>query len=397
MSLCCLTACGGSQPDSSAPETAAVPKDTYWVACEWQSSEQEAQSLPTEDWWVDLILRTDGSAQLRDVGYDVYLQEESDLYLKWKQTDDGQLSLFYSATGELCWDGIVEGDTLTLNYYSGTLKLKQAEMPTETGELYCPAQIRGTWFMAADHTGGSPSSVLPGHFETLVFTESWTADSVSLVADLEQRDYHGTYLVDFFDRLPVELLDYPVYDGCGNETWSMRIHRDEGEDPRYTEYMLTLLDQDTMLVQKYSPWDDRFTEYTFHRILPRSSHWDITVDELPGLFFRATEFTSADGKISPLPPEMEDFYLFLTEDDVCFLGQRFTGMDEAIEIEGNWRLGNGGSLHLTTDDSEHTFWYAGAVRGEALFSPAGDYAGENYEVYLYYDGGILKLTMDAAG
>ena len=398
--LVCMTACGGGQPEASAPE-APVPQDTYWTAYEWEAGEHKIEnmltSLPNEEWWVDLTLWADGRAQLRDVGNDIHLQEESYLHMEWEKTSDGKVFLKNPATGETVWDGMIEGNDLTLNYYSGTLKLKQAKMPTETGELYCPAQLKGTWLMVSDNSYGEPSPVLPGHFETLVFTETWTADSVSLVADLEQRDYYGTYLVDFFDRLPVELLDYPVYDGCGNETWSARIHRDESEDPRYSEYTLTLLDQDTMLVQKYSLWDGRFTEYTFHRMLPRSSQWDITVDELPGLFLRATEYTAADGTVSHLPAEMEDFYIFLTENDVCLVGQQFTGMDAPIEIEGNWRFGNGCSMLLTTNDSEHEFWYAGALRGETLFSHEGQYMGETYELYLCYDGGILKFTPDAAG
>ncbi|MBQ3616159.1 MAG: hypothetical protein II993_09215 [Anaerotignum sp.] len=398
--LVCMTACGGGQPEASAPE-APVPQDTYWTAYEWEAGEHKIEnmltSLPNEEWWVDLTLWADGRAQLRDVGNDIHLQEESYLHMEWEKTSDGKVFLKNPATGETVWDGMIEGNDLTLNYYSGTLKLKQAKMPTETGELYCPAQLKGTWLMVSDNSYGEPSPVLPGHFETLVFTETWTADSVGLVADLEQRDYYGTYLVDFFDRLPVELLDYPVYDGCGNETWSARIHRDESEDPRYSEYTLTLLDQDTMLVQKYSLWDGRFTEYTFHRMLPRSSQWDITVDELPGLFLRATEYTAADGTVSHLPAEMEDFYIFLTENDVCLVGQQFTGMDAPIEIEGNWKFGNGGSMLLTTNDSEHEFWYAGALRGETLFSHEGQYMGETYELYLCYDGGILKFTPDAAG
>ncbi|MBR3993345.1 MAG: hypothetical protein IKI92_05740 [Anaerotignum sp.] len=219
--LACMTACGGGQPEASAPEV-PVPQDTYWTAYEWEVEEVETgktrTSLPNEEWWVDLILRTDGTAQLRDVGNDVYLQEESYLHMEWEATADGKLLLKDPATGEMVWDGVIEGNDLTLNYYMGTLKLKQAEMPTEAGKLYCPAQLKGTWLMVSDDSHGEPSPVLPGHFETLVFTETWTADSVSLVADLEQRDYYGTYLVDFFDRLPVELLDYPVYDGCGNET-----------------------------------------------------------------------------------------------------------------------------------------------------------------------------------
>ncbi|MBR6651861.1 MAG: hypothetical protein IKL30_01685, partial [Anaerotignum sp.] len=207
--LACMTACGGGQAEASAPEV-SVPQDTYWTAYEWEVEEVETgktrTSLPNEEWWVDLILRTDGTAQLRDVGNDVYLQEESYLHMEWEATADGKLFLKDSATGEPVWDGVIKENQLTLNYYMGTLKLKQAEMPTEIGELYCPAQLKGTWLMVSDDSHGEPSPVLPGHFETLVYTETWTADSVSLVADLEQRDYYGTYLVDFFDRLPVELL-----------------------------------------------------------------------------------------------------------------------------------------------------------------------------------------------
>ena len=395
-----MAACGNNQTAASVPESPGLA-DTYWVAYEWEAGEHKIENmltpLPNEDWWADLMLRADGTAQLRDVGEDIHLQEESYLHMEWEKTADGKLFLKNPDTGETVWDGVMKENQLTLNYYAGTLKLKQAEMPTETGELYCPAQLKGTWMMMTEDTFDEPSPVLPGHFETMVFRESWTANSVSLVADLEQKDYYGTWMVDSFYGLEAELLDYPVYDGCGNETWSMRIHRDESEDPRYTEYTLTLLDAETMLVQKYSPWDERFTKYTFHKTLPLSSHWDLTAEELPGLFLRATEYTDSNGVVSPLPPEMKDFTVFLTEDGVCQVGQQFEGMDEPIYINGSWQLGIGGSMLLVDDDFEHPFWYAGVLCGEIVFSAEGEYMGETYELYLYYDGGILKLTPDAAG
>jgi len=399
--LVSITACGKPQPDPPITEQtetgSLLNENTYWTAYEWRSALYPPVSLPNEEWWADIMLFTDGTALLRDVSNDIHLQEESGMDLMWEYTEDGKLDIIYSPTGELYWSGSIDGDDIALSYHGGTLKLKRSEMPTETGKLYCPAQLKGTWMMVSDNTFDGYSPVLPGHFEWIVFSESWTADAVNLVADLEQRDYYGTYMVDFFNKLPVELLDTPVYDGCGNETWSVRIRRDESEDPRYSEYTMTLLGQDTMLVQKYSPWDERFTEYIFHRTLPRSSQWDISVDELPGLFLRATGYTSADGTVSTLPPETEDIYIFLTDDDVCFVGQQYTGMDAPIETEGTWNFGIGGSMLITSDDQEHPFRYAGAIRGENLFSSDGGYIGEVYELYLYYDGGILKLTPDAAG
>lgn len=393
-----VTACGSEQ--SSVPKS-FVSADTYWTAYEWEAGEHRTENmlttLPNEEWWVDLILRADGTAQLRDVGHDIHLQAESYLHMEWTTDADGKVFLKNVSTEETVWDGVREGDLLSLNYYGGTLRMKQAEMPVETGELYCPAQLKGTWTMVSEDTFEEPSPVMPGQFETIVFREVWTADSVSLVADLEQKDYYGTWMVDSFYGLETELLDIPVYDGCGNETWSVRIQRDESEDPRYSEYTLTLLDQGTMLVQKYSPWDEKFWEYTFHKTLPQSSAWDLQTEELEGLFLRCTEYIDTDGKISVMPPEMEDFTVFLTEDGICQLGCQYTEMDEPIYISGRWQMGVGGSMHLVDDGAEHPFWYAGAIRGDILYSADGGYIGETYELYIYDNGGIMKLTPDAAG
>ena len=393
-----LAGCGG-QAETSMPQP-SVPEDTYWVAYEWEAGEHKTEnmltSLPDEGWWVDLILRADGTAQLRDVNEDVHLQEESYLHMKWKE-DEGKIYLNSGTTDEPIWDGTIEDDQLVLNYYLGTLRMKKVEMPTEAGVLYCPAQLKGTWMMVSEDTFEEPSPAMPGHFETIVFREVWTADSVGLVADLEQKDYYGTWMVDSFYGQEVELLDYPVYDGCGNDVWSARIQRDGSEDPRYTEFTMTLLDAETMLVQKYSPWDDRFTTYTFHKTLPMASAWDLQAEELEGLFLRTEEYTDADGETSALPPEMTDFTIFLTENGVCQMGQQFTGMDEPIYINGNWQMGAGGSMLFTTEDFEHNFWYAGVIRGDILYSADGGYQGETYECYIYYDGSILKLTPDAAG
>lgn len=393
-----LTACGG-QTAASAPEV-SQPEDTYWVAYEWEAGEHKIEnmltSLPNDEWWVDLILWADGTAQLRDVGHDIHLQEESYLHMKWEDAGN-RFFLNSAATDETIWDGSIEGDQLSLNYYGGTLRMKQAEMPVETGELYCPAQLKGIWTMVSEDTYGEPSPVMPGQFETIVFREVWTADSVSLVADLEQKDYYGTWMVDSFYGLETELLDIPVYDGCGNETWSVRVHRDESEDPRYSEYAMTLLDAETMLVQKYSPWDEKFREYTFHKTLSQSSAWELQAEELEGLFLRCTEYTDADGKISAMPPEMMDFTVFLTEDGICQMGCQYTEMDEPIYIGGRWQMGVGGGMHLVDDGSEHPFWYAGAIRGDILYSADGGYIGETYELYIYDNGGIMKLTPDAAG
>ena len=396
--MICITACGRNQTEASSEP--AKQMDTYWTAYEWEAGEHKIEnmltSLPNEEWWVDLTLRADGTAQLRDVDHNIHMQEESYLHMKWEKEGE-TIYLNSSVTGELIWDGSVQGDQLSLNYYGGTLRMKQAEMPTEIGKLYCPAQMKGVWMMVSEGTLEEANPVMPGHFETMVFREVWEADSVSLVADLEQKDYYGTWMMDSFYGLEVELLDVPVYDGCGNEIWSVRIHRDESEESRYTEFTMTLLDAETMLVQKYSPWDDRFTKYIFHKTLPISSAWDLQAEELEGLFLRCTEYTDANGKISAMPSEMKDFTIFLTEDGVCQLGCQYEDMDEPIYIKGKWQMGVGGTMLLITDDSEHNFWYAGAIRGDIRYSADGGYIGETYELYIYNNGGIMKLTPDAAG
>ncbi len=410
-----LSACGQTQAAEAASspvntvdteavslKQASAAANTYWVAYEWEIGEgyeadtEKTLSLPTADWMVDLILQPDGTARLRDIGNGIYLEYENGLYLFWEQNGD-QLNLLDGDTKEVLWQGKIEGDTLTLDYFAGTLRLKQAAMPSEAGELYSPAELVGTWLMVTDDSYDEPSPVLPGHFETLVFRTAWTAESAYLVADMEQKDYFG-YMVDSFYDVPIELIDVPLYDGCGNEKWSVRIHPTDGIDRRYSDNSVTLLDQNTLLMQKYSEWDDSFTNYTYHRILPQTSGWEITAQELEGCFFRCAEYTDADGNILPMPNNLKDFYLFLTADGKCWFGVQKEGQ-EMIELDGEWHFGKGGALMAYTTEYHEDFiepcWYGGAVRG--FYNYTTDSYNENYELFLYDNGGIIRMSLDAAG
>ena len=97
-----------------------------------------------------------------------------------------------------------------------------------------------------------------------------------------------------------------------------------------------------------------------------------------------------------LADEMEDFTIFLTGDGYCQAGYLFEGSDEPMTLNGTWQLGSGGTMLLISDEAyDSAFWYAGAVRAEYGYI-AENYT-ETYELYLYMNGGIAKLTPDAAG
>lgn len=257
------------------------------------------------------------------------------------------------------------------------------------------------WWLVSGETEGWEWEAMPGQMESLVFREAWTAESATLVVDSEQRNYYGD-LEESFCGKEITILEEPLYEGCENDAWSVRIGpvspKDEKGCPTETEYYVTLLDQNTLLMQRYYALDGypAVSYQKFYRILPQVSRWEIEAWELEGSYWECAWYRDADGVESSMSPGMKDFYLYLDMEQVCYLGQLLEGSEYYTDTQGVWLFGNGGVLQLCGDGYESPegycpeFWYAGAVFGNVFETE--DEFWESYEMYLYYNGGVICLT-----
>lgn len=381
-----------------------VQEDTYWAAFEWYSEDGQGAegplALPTEDWWLDLLLRADGTAKFRDVHENISLMDDATLSMIWERAANGDIYFYNRHSNEPIFVGSMSGDILTLDYRGFTLSMKQDEVPESVGEKYVPAELVGTWLMASGETEGWEWEVMPGQMESLVFREVWTADSVTLVADSEFENPEGNLEENFYGR-EITILEEPLYEGCENNVWSVCIgaasHREENSSPGGTEYYVTLLDQNTLLMQRFYTLDGvaAVSYQKFCRIMPQVSRWEIESSELEGSSWECAWYRGGDGVETKMPPGMDDFYLHLDMNQVCWLGQLSEGNENYTDTQGGWQFGKGGVLLLSGEGYESPegycpeFWYPGAVFGNIFETEDG--FTESYEMYLYYDGGVICL------
>ena len=111
--------------------------------------------------------------------------------------------------------------------------------------------------MVGGEIEGDVWEAIPGNFEILSFSLGPVSieGTEVILADMEARDYAGV-LKTFYYQEQIESLDEPLYEGCGNEEWSVRIgeesEKNENGYPVDEEYYATLLDMNTLLLQQYS-------------------------------------------------------------------------------------------------------------------------------------------------
>ena len=190
----CLSGCGGDKEQISS-EAVSSEEDTYWTAYRWFSYETEEDtdfSLPTDIWWIDLFLRADGTAQLRDVHDEVYLIDESTMHLTWEVQEDEQIYFYNELYEEPVVSGALEEDSLHLQYRGFELFLRQEKKPSEIVEQFITAELAGTWIMVSGETEGWEWEAMPGHFETLVFSFMWDEYGPGLRADSQYCYYDNT-------------------------------------------------------------------------------------------------------------------------------------------------------------------------------------------------------------
>lgn len=395
----------------TAPTQAAVPEtqprwdpaaqDSYWVAYAWYCddgfSEPGFQPLEEEYWSMDLIVRADGTGRFREVMDRLYLVDEADLDLTWQQLADGSLEFFNWDTSYPVIIGQWADDILTAHYRGTTLLMRQAPIPQAVGDLYCPAELAGTWVMVSGETEGWEWEAMPGRLESLVFSLDYSGNMITLTADMEERDYYGE-LVDARYGQTLEILPEPLYPECVNGVWSVRIGPasplDSNGFPLDTEYTVTLLDRNTLLMERYYTIDGypAVSHQTYRRIPEQHSWWNITREELEDTRWVCTGYLDASGQMHSMMPGMKDFFMQFGRDTWCQINT-LSRNDKSYRIsDASWTLGAGGTLLIQNEDNH---WFGGAVRGFCT-EREGSYINV-YELCLYYQGGILYFTFDGYG
>lgn len=70
-------------------------------------------------------------------------------------------------------------------------------------------------------------------------------------------------------------------------------------------------------------------------------------------------------------PSMLIWWELTEEENICFLRQRQTGMEESTDTQRNWILENGGVILLWGSGADSPFWYAGAIRAYLIENEEG--------------------------
>ena len=414
----CLTGCGKEEPtppvqsdpaggeakdpanESGAGQNEEVNElvvDGYWVAESWTDPDADGpETLDPELWALDLLIRHDGTARFRDIHSEICLVADDHLELTWESTTEGEL-LFYSPVQVMpVLRGTLEEGVLSIDYLGGILTMKQTPEPTAIGQIYSPAELEGTWLMVSGVTEGWEWEAMPGNLSSLVFYVTSFDGPLCMAAHREDRDYYGD-MADSAHNMQVEVLSKPLYEGCENGDWSVRIGPaspvDENGYPLETEYYATLLGHNTLLVQQYYTLDGypAVSYQTYARFPDRISWQSPDSMELDMSNWTCAEYISLSGESMAIPEELKDMRICLLENNACWIQY-----SDGNTLDGTWMLETGGVILLRSDDeAEDSFWFAGAVSG---YSAEFDFGfATAYEMSLYYNGGILKMVLEAYG
>ena len=388
--LVSVTACGEEQdPVTEKAEPVVLTGDSYWVL-EESEGDMRQYTPDGEDLLTDLTLWADGTARIREIEGGMWLLSGSDEQsMTWRCEEDGTLLLYASRDGdEPCWRGKVTEKGVELSRFGGTYRFTPAAMP-EGGALYSPAELQGVWMIASGEIEGDEED-RTGEFNTLVFAMDGDEEEKTLVVTSEYGG--GGYLIredafGAYQQKEVTVLDESIYSGCGNEIWSVRIGEEsplnEHQLPENTEIYATLLDCNTLLMQRYFSFDNGsipgVSYQTYQRFLPQPSY-DLEASDLEGTGFALTGYTTPEGELLSGPEGMTDFTLWMEPGFYSFS----TAFDDGFTYTGGggyWEMGTGGTLHMTSEASE-----------EDRLCGAGEKVNGTVELHLWYEGGILHLT-----
>lgn len=280
-----------------------------------------------------------------------------------------------------------------------------AETPIEAESMTLPVSdiedvldiddLPGTWLMVGGEVEGDIWEAIPGNFEILVFTPGMDpkGESETVYVDMEARDYEGL-LSDFFYQEMIVPLDEPLYEGCGNEEWSVRIGEESEKNeygfPIYEEHYATLLDSNTLLMQHYFTIDGGpgVSYQIFKRVFQEQAVEAFDLSYLRNGMNKEWElyaYVDENGVEQAIPNSHSDFQIDMTDDFSCEMS--WTDLERSIDFDydGQWCLGRGGSVRLNSGDYENA-WYAGAIQ---IVESNTETSDPSMELRLYYDGGWL--------
>lgn len=258
--------------DTEDPEDAEDVEDPWMNTC-WQADRytinREGQimegTLPEEDWTIELYLLEDGAARYREWSPQTFdyigtchllLGIEPDCF--WYPDGNGGFFLSTDDGGTeedaVFAQGHMADGQLLLDSFGDRFWMRQQPMPARGGE-YCMADLFGQWRMVSGETvtEGEPEvwSFTADEMEinrTLTFHSSWDSEEPNGVDYYDE--WHPGYLREARD-MTADYQETPVYEGCGNEAWRLRL---SAAKPVYQNYMeeefyVTVLDADTLLFQ----------------------------------------------------------------------------------------------------------------------------------------------------
>ncbi len=376
-----------TQPEETEPTQPEAPKvillagDSYWVLREFTGDERDWM-LAGDRVWTDLTLWIDGRARLREIqdGRKM-LNEDNELEMFWEVTEEGDLFFYTYYTGDIpYWSGAVTQEGIELYRFGGKMRFQQADMPKETGDLYSPAELDGVWLQVSGEVEGDNAPTMPGWFNSLIFRQG---ESETLV-EAQTGNWLGEFYTEY-ENQSIEVLDEPIYSGCGNEKWSVRIgpeaEKSESGYPLGVERYVTLLDQDTLLEQMYFSIDGGpgVSYQIYKKFLPESSDEDVQIEDLEGSDWYCIGFTDGEDQDRVLPEGVTEFYLHLDLDGQAYFKITYED-DTEYSAKIPWILGSGGTL-LMNGENFDADWYAGAVQN----------ANGYLEMFLYYGGGIMWM------
>ena len=376
------------EPEPTPPPKPVMPMgDSYWIA--YESAGDTRENIPEfSRLLVDLTLWEDGTARIREIEDSMRLVSDGDeLNMTWRYAEEESvLTLYTRADSETpYWSGTLTADGLVLNRFGGTVCFRQESIMPEGGMLYAPAELQGVWMIASTEVEGDLTDC-SGMFDTLVFEPKQDENGYALTASSENGGggyiSHEDEFSAYQDR-ELTLLDQSIYSGCGNEEWSVRIGEESPLNkhglPENIETYVTLLDQNTLLQQRYYSFDQGripgVSYQTYKRILPEICS-DLEQSDLMGGSYELTGYLDPEGTWLPTPSDIDTFSLHLEPGAYFF---RITA-DDGFDYTGGggyWEIGRGGALHMTGEADEN--WLAGAAQdADTLF--------------LWYSGGLLQLS-----
>lgn len=385
--------------EEQVPENPIGEETTYWVAKSYSSPDSEEpdaiEPLDPDHWTVDLLIYVNGTARMRDIHEKIALTDDSFLNLSWESDKDGNYSFVSALYSDPVLTGKWENGSFVLDYMGTVLYMEQADVPTEVGELYSPAELAGTWLLVSGETDGDYWDAVPHELTSIVFKVSYFVDSLIMMADTEKLDREGEMQSSAYG-LTTEPLPQPLYAECPNQSWSLRI--DSPEDDRLSATLLSYNELQVQRVQKIE--GDTFVSYLKYLRLNDIVSWQSPESmDLEQTNWSCMSYRNERGEELPPPTELENFSVSFDADGKCWV---YSSRYDAAP--GLWSLGSGGVLLIRSNEmSSEPFWFGGVVSAYTVSSENagnGEYDGVSieYEMTLYCsNGGILKMQQEAFG